>query len=887
MLMPINSVLFLFLILNYSYSQPIKYDKSFKREIAQQKEMHIKQIQIAEKMKTANQDEYDVKYYSLNLAPNPVTATLSGIVNVLGEVLAPTLNQVDLNFWDGMNILEVHITGSTSTQLSYIRNNDILSIQLDRTYIQGEEFNIEIVYNGQPQNSPYYSFVFDSHNNNPMIWTLSSGFGARAWWPCKDVLSDKPDSIDIRVSVPGNLIVASNGTLRETTIQNNQTTYWWHEGYPIATYLVFLAIHPYEIHYENYLYNNNQDTMKIHFYSFPGNYNNYLDINLKVKDMIAAFSDMFGQYPFVEEKYGQADFMWGGGMEHQTCTTYGSWNESLFAHEIAHQWWGDMITCDSYHHIWLNEGFASYSEALWYEYLYPGYSASEYQMDYQLYLGPGTIYVEDPLNETIFDVGLSYDKASWVLHMLRHVVGENEFFDILRTYYSSTDHQYGTATTEQFQAISEQVSGINLEKFFQQWIYEEFYPKYEYTWSWTQNGSNYDIQLDIEQTQNNHIFWMPIEITIFTINGEETFVVWDSLQTQSFQLSVQSEPVNLELDRNNWIIKLIEEPIINPTFDQGILLVNGVLFDSYDEEIRPAYEARAFWGDYNIEFWDCFEAPANGYPSTLPYPIGHGKIPNDILDNYSAVIWIGNHYGGDVGQWQQTAIHSYLQAGGNVLLLTRRGQGFIFNELQDYLGITWVEDPQSTIQNCVAVYPGLQSNIINGSQSYNAVFETSLNHPESTLLFKETISFSEPRGLGVWRKPQNGGTHKNDGGQFAFISGRPYRYHYGQLKSNIKYILENFFKEMPEIPEQFFLYQNYPNPFNQFTTIEYDLNNSGRVKLEIFNILGEKVSTLVDGWQTARKYEKIFNASKLASGIYFYKLKTAGYSKTKKLLYIK
>ena len=127
---------------------------------------------------------------------------------------------------------------------------------------------------------------------------------------------------------------------------------------------------------------------------------------------------MFGEYPFVDEKYAQVDFLWEGGMEHQTCTSYGTWNEGLFAHEIAHQWWGDMITCDSFHHIWLNEGFASYSEALWFEYAYPPFTASEYQMMYQLYLGPGTIFVEDPAKEDIFDSGLSYVKGSWVLHML-------------------------------------------------------------------------------------------------------------------------------------------------------------------------------------------------------------------------------------------------------------------------------------------------------------------------------------------------------------------------------------------------------------------------------------------------------------------------------------
>jgi len=720
-----------------------------------------------------------------------------------------------------------------------------------------------------------------------MIWTLSSVFGARAWWPCKDVPSDKPDSMDIRVTVPSDLIVASNGLLRQTTAQNNATTYWWHEGHPIATYLVFLAIHPYEMHYDEYLYNDNADTMQIEFYSFPGNYAQYLDINQNVKNMIAVFADLFGEYPFVDEKYGQADFLWSGGMEHQTCTTYGSWNEALFVHEIAHQWWGDMNTCDSFHHIWLNEGFASYSEVFWFEHKHPGYTASEYQMDYQLYLGPGTVYVEDPENENIFDVGLSYYKGSWILHMLRHITGDEVFFNILKTYYASTAHQYGTATTEQFQAICEQVAGMNLDKFFHQWVYEEFYPKYDYSWSWEQQASTYDIQLEIEQLQNNHIFWMPIDVTITTSDGETTFVVWDSLQTQSFQLSVASEPLSLELDKNNWILKLKEDPIINPQFDQGILLVNGILFDTYDSEIRPTYEAKAFWGESDIDFWDCFDEPTDGYPSTLPQPIGHGQIPSDILKNYSTVIWIGNHYGGDVGKWQQTSIHSYLEAGGNVILMTRRGRDFIFGDLQDYLGITWVENPEAIIQNCISVYPGLQSNTITGYQSYNAVFETTLNQSESTLLFQETMSFEVPRGLGVWRKPANGGEFKDDGGQFVFLSGRPYRYEPTQLKTNIEYILNNFFNETQGSSEKHTLFQNYPNPFSRETMIEFDLNEDTRIKLQIFNILGEKILTLVNDWQTARNYKFVFNASNLASGVYLYRLQAGGFVETKKMVVLK
>jgi len=849
---------------------------------------------LSEQKKTANQEDYDVTYYSLDLTPDSKTSILYGIVEVVAEVTAPTLDRVELNFWQGMAITNIHPSGITDDELSFNINNDIPDIDLDRRYVKGEQFRVTITYAGRPQNSDYQSFHFSIYNNEPMIWTLSSVFGARAWWPCKDVPSDKPDSVDIRVTVPSELIVASNGSLRQKNTIGNKTLYWWHEKYPIATYLISLAIYPYEMHYDQYLYNNDADTMAIHFYSFPGNYETNSRINNLVKDMIGCFAELFGEYPFVDEKYGQADFLWSGGMEHQTCTSYGSWSEVLFAHEIAHQWWGDMITCDSFHHIWLNEGFASYSEALWFEYAYPGYTASEYQMMYQLYLGPGTVYVEHPEYENIFDSGLSYVKGSWVLHMLRHIVGNEVFLNILKTYYASQQHKFGTATTEDFQTICERISGMDLDKFFQQFIYEEYYPHYSYSWDWLYNGSDYDIDLEVRQEQTNHIFWMPIDVTITTASGETTSVVWDSLATQSFRLTVSAEPLSLELDKNNWILKRVQEEFHEPTFDRGILLVNGVLFDSYDDEIRSGYEKRAFWGDFPITFWDCFNPPQDGYPATLPTPLGFGYVPADVLGQFSTVVWIGNNYAGDLGSWQQTSILSYLQAGGNLLLITRNGQDYIDAELQEYLGITWAENPHSTINNCIATLPGMTDIPLTGDQTSNAVFETELNNNGSTLLFHETVSFDVPRGLGVWHDPTDGGLYRSDGGQFIFISGRPYRFDAEHMRANVEFILEYLLHESTLQGDGhligFRLDQNYPNPFHTATTIRYYLDNRADVTLKIYNIQGKLVELLLDKeFVSAGPHNVVWDGqnvtqTRVSSGIYFYQLNINGSSVTRKML---
>lgn len=545
----------------------------------------------------------------------------------------------------------------------------------------------------------------------------------------------------------------------------------------------------------------------------------------------------------------------------------------------------------------MNEGFASYSEALWFEYAYPPYTASEYQMMYQLYLGPGTVYVEDPENENIFDSGLSYVKGSWILHMLRRVVGEDNFFDILKAYYASPKHKYGSATTEQFQAVCEQVSGINLDKFFYQWMHEEFYPHYSYSWNWTQSGSGFDINLEIRQEQTNHIFWMPIDITITTTTGETTFVVWDSLASQTFQLNVSSQPENLELDKNNWILKLIPEEIINPIFDRGILLVNGVMLDSYGDEIRNSYERRAFWGDFPITFWDCFNPSQTGYASTLPEPIGFGKIPADFLGQFSTVIWVGNDYGGDLGTWQQTSILSYLEAGGNVLLMTRNGQNYIHSDLQKYFGLIWTGSPRSRLNNCVATFSGLTDMQVTGNQTYNSVFESEFTHNQSTLLFQETASFDEPVGLGVWCDPEEGGLYRKDGGQFVFISGRPYRYNAEHLRDNVEFILEYLMLESMAPgdgdPVKFRLEQNYPNPFKKTTTIRYYLNQPAGVTIKIYNMQGELVKSFlnrepISGGQHDVTWDgKNSNGTRVSSGVYFCRLNTSESSKVKKMLVLK
>ena len=273
--------------------------------------------------------------------------------------------------------------------------------------------------------------------------------------------------------------------------------------------------------------------------------------------MLALFSELFGEHPFINEKYGHADFRWGGGMEHQTLTSMGGYSQNLIAHELGHSWWGNMITCKSFHDIWLNEGFARYCQALWVEHR-DGEEAYFNFMNNHSYFGGGTVYVENPSsNSIIFNSSLSYNKASWVLHMLRHIVGDNTFFNILRSYGSNDSLAYNVASTSDFQNVCESVSGLDFDDFFDQWIYGDRHPHYQLSW-WHEGEGIYKVNID--QLQSTGYFSMPIDITLSGSQGplvqDTTIVVNNSGSTQIYEFSGLDFLVeSVVLDPEGWILK--------------------------------------------------------------------------------------------------------------------------------------------------------------------------------------------------------------------------------------------------------------------------------------------------------------------------------------------
>ncbi|MDP2885006.1 MAG: M1 family aminopeptidase [Ignavibacteria bacterium] len=542
------------------------------------------------------QEGFDVTYYKLDLKLLLNPNSLRGSVTMVARSLVDNLASITLDLMNAMSVDSVYAGGIRVFSVN--QQPTLVIINLDRSYSIGQLLTVVVYYHGVPGSSGFGSFAFSTTNGKldgpPWVWSLSEPYGSKDWWPCKDHPGDKADSLDVWITCESRFKVGSQGRLISVVDNGDATkTHKWKHRYPIATYLVSIAVAEYT-ELSGWFKYSPSDSMQVLNYVLPGTANSALNSMGVTLSMLQIFSDLFGLYPFIKEKYGHSQFGWGGGMEHQTMTSLGSFNESLIAHEMAHQWFGDMITMRTWPHIWLNEGFATYAVALYREKRY-GSAAYLDEIINRIFPGVkgpnGSVYVRDTSSvSTVFNTALVYRKGATVLHMLRHVLGDSVFFKAMKQYATDPRFQFATASTEDFQSVCETASGKSLAYFFNEWIYGGSYPTYRYEWGTAQNGSNYTVRVTLAQstgTNNPSFFQMPIDFKFTGTGLDTTIVVMNNLQSQVFVFDLPKKPISFQLDPNNWIIKDVSGTTVN-IHDGASVPEEFALLQNYPNPFNPS-----------------------------------------------------------------------------------------------------------------------------------------------------------------------------------------------------------------------------------------------------------------------------------------------------------
>ncbi len=507
-----------------------------------------------------SQTDYDAKYWELHFDITNISGQIiTGVAVLTSRTNIHNLTSIDYNFTSGMTVDSVRMNG---LPVNFTRPTNILRITLDRAYNIGELFTTTVYYHGHPDPSGFGSFTWATHSGVPIISTLSEPEGARDWWPCKDVPHDKADSADVYITCSSSYTGVSNGVLVGTQDNGNGTrTFHWDISYSISSYLICLAVSNYQSFTDWYI-GVNGDSMPITNYVYPELYSQSVeDFNI-VPGALAIYAGIFGEYPFFREKFGYSLFSWGGGMEHQDNVFMGSmlisgyhYYDWITVHEMSHQWFGDAITCDIWPDVWMNEGFASYCEALYYEQLY----GFDYYVSYEL----NNNGVSDPSGPIynpgdLFNGNTVYNKGSWVLHMLRGVMGDSAFFQGMRSYANNPACQYGTITTRGFQHLMEPFYGDSLGWYFDEWVWGQNRPIYRYSWTKTGLGNGqYEVFLHLRQIQTSpapNVFEMPIRIYPRINNVDTVITVWNDARIDDFRFVVYGDPTAIDFDKNHWIL---------------------------------------------------------------------------------------------------------------------------------------------------------------------------------------------------------------------------------------------------------------------------------------------------------------------------------------------
>jgi len=591
-----TTLILFFVLQTFSVLAQVSFNQAYKAH-------YFQKPAEAYKLKTAfkesdNYEKWDVTYNRVDLSVDPAKWYISGAVYFEITSKVDQLSSVSIDLSNELEVLSIK-TGDEN--LSYSHKNEKIALTFPKALAKNERTNFTINYKGKPTSTGLGAFTQETTGTFNVIYTLSEPFGAMEWWPCKQSLIDKIDSIDMVVTSPEKYRTASNGLLISDKVTNSLRTCHWKHRHPIATYLVFFSNTNYEV-YSDWATLESGSKVEILNYVYPGDVDYAKKSTPLTADYMKLFSNMFTDYPFKDEKYGHAQFGWGGGMEHQTMTSMGAFSGYLIAHELAHQWFGDYITCGSWKDIWINEGFATFLTGLTYEHLdtywYPLWKSSI--INSVISEHDGSVYCADTSDVwRIFDGRLSYDKGGFVLHMLRGQLGDKPFFDGMKKYVTNPKATNGFATTDLYREDMEQAADTSLTEFFNDWIYGEGFPIYDINWFYKDQKVN----ITINQTPsalNGPFFEMKIPIRFYFNGDSVTHWVANTEPGQQISIAMETKPDRIKVDPDMWILARFRSITSVDTILKGNYKVYSYLSDNFLYIDAPEVE-NANCSIYNVD----------------------------------------------------------------------------------------------------------------------------------------------------------------------------------------------------------------------------------------------------------------------------------------------
>jgi aminopeptidase N len=526
-----------------------------------------------------------------------------------------SLNEINIHAVSG--IIQVDSILVQNQKLIFQQNQDNLKVFLPRIFSASETLNVLIYFKRESNlDRGFYFYRKDEVVPNlpsDIAYTMTEPSDSRYWFPCYDEPWDKA-TVDVIVKVRKNFLVASNGLLIRDEVLGDERTFHWRSLFPMSTYLITFATSEYITFSHWYRrISNPDDSIEVKYYVWREDSAKAGNAFKNVVDMMKFFSEKFGEYPF--EKYGMvAVYPFGyGGMEHQTMTTiHRRWLDGNYeggiAHELAHQWWGDLVTCENWSEIWLNEGFASYGDALYTEYKYGVENFKAKLQSWAIYY-----FFEDsiirysiynPPPQKLFGTAV-YFKGAWVLHMLRNLIGDSLFFSVLKEW--GKRYAYSTGTTQKFIQVVNDITGEDFNWFFEQWVYNSGYPVFDYN-VWVSNDDSLSLIFQVRQIQkNSRVFKVPIEIKIQAGDLDTLLTFWnytiDTVYSVKFKILNAIGGVKVQFDPENKILKKVESAVSNAGEIYLSMPYSFKLYQNYPNPFNTSTEITfEIWGS---GVWDC------------------------------------------------------------------------------------------------------------------------------------------------------------------------------------------------------------------------------------------------------------------------------------------